>query len=373
MKKIFRNKKLSIWLIIAITIVIWFCVSIFSTFKTVLYYTTRIAEYKEARTYMTIASVINEEYIFPLSVRFGCDNLIIKPFYWMSDKFFDAGYSKFPKDEGEKEFWWYKIKFNEYEQQLLAWRISEKLPSYSTFIKVDNELYKHIDLFASAKITNKSDKLFAIQKLTQFVRLAKMYVDSNDILKSKFESDNQAKLGIKGMESVLPPEDIKRYEHVYNTYINLLNYSKIHEKESYNYFYSDPVYWLGGDVMVYYLVDDILKSKLYTNKLDCNDKFIKIFTDEHRKIREFYYKNEKNKNMEFSLHGAYTPTFYAELILAYKCQNNPYMKEYIKYIYSLDNYKNDKTLENSKNLIIKEYIREKQYGRLKQLQSIGIK
>lgn len=386
-----KNRKLLLGLIVLAVILIWWVFSTFLTFKVAIDSATRNTEYKEARAYMASALVINLRYIYPLTKIGGWDDPIIKPFYLLRDKLFDIGYSKFPKDEGEKEFWWYTVKFQEYERcespALGEWTTYANPRKYlnskkDKFIKGVDDLYKHIDLLASAKITDKTDKLLAKQKLVEFVILARRYQDSDFILKSKLEEDREAKLGISENYAILPYSDVPKYEHVYDTYINLLSYSKQHEKESYDYFYSNPVHWLGGDIMAFKVIDDALMSKLYNNKLDCNDKFIKIFTDYHREIREFASKNENNTRISHRLlMDAGTVALNVEMLLAYKCQYNPYMKDYIQYCLirheqlRIDTTKPDnvKTIDDIKDGIIQEYIREKQYGRLKQLESIGIK
>lgn len=384
MNKIFENKKKLTVLIVLIIIILFYVISTFITFKIAINFATRNTEYKDARAYMVSALMVNKQYIYPLTDVFGWDRIIIKPFYFIRDKLFDIGYSKFPKDEGEKEFWWYTVKFNEYEKhssQALTFKrcLSSK---QDKLIYLVDDLYKHIDLLANAKITNKTDKLLAKQKLVYFTTLARRYQDSNSILKYTFFIDNQAKLGLKGATAIIPIEDVKKYEHIYDAYINLLSYSKTHEKESYEYFYSDPVHWLFGDIMAYKVIDNALMSKLYNNKLDCNDKFIKIFTDYHRKIREFASRNENNPKISHRLLiDAGTVAINEDPILAYKCQNSPYMKDYIQYclirskqlrIDKTAPY-NVKTIDDIKDRIISSDKKHKEYGSLKQLESIGIR
>lgn len=392
MKKIFESKNKG--LIVLIVILMIFLLNTFLTFRAAINYATQNTEYKEARAYMASALVVNLRYIYPLTEAFGWDRAIIKPFYILRDKLFDIGYSKFPKDEGEKEFWWYSVKFKEFEDcaspRLIEWALNKEPSSYlnskqDKFIELVDDLYNHIDTLASAKITKETDKTLAKQKLVEFIIIARRYQDSNTILKHKLARDHQAKLSPQEKFSILPPSDIKRYEHVYNTYISLLNSSKINEKESYGYFYSAPIHWLAGDLMAFNLVQDILLSNLYSNQLNCNDKYIKIFTDEHRKIRNFYLRNKKNRNINSSLlTDAANVAKNIDLLLAYKCQNNPYMKDYIQYcFFELEDRKrrwgnafqpnNAKTIDELKNEIINDYKKNKDYGRLEQLKSIGIK
>lgn len=386
-----NKKKLIIRVLVIILII--FLLNTFLTFRAAINYETQNTEYKEARAYMASALVVNLRYIYPLTKAFGFDRLIIKPFYLIRDKLFDIGYSKFPKDEGEKEFWWYTIKFKEFEDcasaSLVNWALSEEPSPYlnskqDKFIELVDDLYNHLGTLASAKITLKTDKLLATQKIVDFVIAARRYEDSNTILKHKLARDLQAKLSSQDKFGILPPSDIVRYEHVYDTYIALLNSSKINEKESYDYFYSAPINWVGGDIMAYNIVEDILESELYSNQLDCNDKYIKVFTDLHKKIRTFYFHNKKNRNLKSALiTDAANVAKNVDWLLAYKCQNNPYMKEYIQYCLILDDEQkrsqkltmqnNVKNINDIKNEIIEAYKQNKNYGQLEQLKLVGIK
>lgn len=379
-----KKKNLLIVLIILAIISIYLVSGIFLKFSRGVHYANIGTKYKDASTYMGLAWVINNDIIYRNRV-FGVNNIINKPFYALRDILFNIGYSKYPKGEGEKEFWWYKIKFEDYENTLLECRISKNLSkTYNNFMKIDDDLYNHIDIFADAKITSKTNREFVIQKLVYFVNLARTYSDSNDIIKSNLERDNQAKLGLPKTITYLSEDDMKKYEHVYNTYINLLNYSKVHEKESYKNYYSAPIYWQNGDEFIFHLVSNILESKLYNNKLNYNDKYVKIFADEHRKIRNSCFPSGYYKKINKSLTPyASSIPLNVNPIIAYKCQNSPYMKDYIKYcfilrsrdrkMFKITQPDNVKTIDDIKNEIINGYKRDKEYGKLEQLKSIGIR
>lgn len=335
--------------------------------------------YPEARTYMLCANAINTTYIYPLSESFGWDSPITKPFYFIRDKLYNIGYSKFPKNEGEKEIWWFNIKFNEFdklvENNLCDWGQNVPTPSKliskkDKFISWDNDIYKHINLFAQAKIT---DKDFAKQQIEILNYVAYMYEYLDHILYRKIEEDRQIKAKIrKNVGIYISDKEVKKYEHVFNIQQNFLTQSKKNKTLAFEYYISKPYIWLFGEMFVHNTSYDILMSKFYSNKLQCNDPYIKVFTESHKKLREYYFEHQDEIP-----HGLRTnvggKALSVDPLLAYKCKNNPYMKDYIQYILSKDENKNISSIDEIKDNILEGYKEYKDYDRLKQANSIGIK
>jgi len=379
--KIWWQGNLTIWNgLLGVILIIFISFNIF-VFKTVIDYYSKNSKYPEARAYMASALEMNIIYIYPISKKFGWDSLITKPFYFVRDKLFDIGYSKFPKDEIEKEYWWYAIKYKEFKKLVKKnqsiWGLN--FDSYSrdimyldtkreNFIAWDKELYNHIDLFAKAKITNKTDKDVAKQKLSKFVDLMHGYINENIILEMRLENDRQVKLGIrKNVGLYLPDSQVVIYDQLYKKYLATVEHSKKYEKESYEYYLSRPDYWLNGEMFVYNLSLDIIQSRFYGNKLRCDDPYLKINVDTHKKIREYYFNHNMSPALEFDA-GAIAIT--VNPLIAYKCRNNPCMQDYIKYILSKQSDKTLNTMEAIKNRELKDL--SKEYDRLEQLKVIGI-
>lgn len=376
--------------ILVLLFVIFIAVNAF-IFKAVIDHYSKGSNYPEARAYMASALEINVLYIYPISKRFWWDCALTKPFYLIRDKLFDIGYSKFPKDEIEKEYWWRAIKYNEYrelvEDKEGVWGRNPSPGKYlnskaNKFIAWDKELYSHIEPFAEAKITDKTDKTVAEQKLVDFVEVVHIYIIENHTLNDKLENDRQVKAGIrKNVGLYISDTQVREFDKLYKKYLALLEYSKKYEKESYDYYFSKPDFWLNGEMFVYNDSLDILQSKFYSNKLQCNDPYLKINVDAHKKIREYYFahKDELTPALRFDA-GSIALTI--NPLIAYKCRQNPAMQDYIQYVlYRYENYDNllrklpkkrTTTLEAIKNGILQEY-KNTDKDRLEQLKSIGIK
>lgn len=340
--------------------------------------------YPEARTYMVCAKTVNDMYIYPLSMLFGWDSLITKPFYLIRDKLFDTGYSKFPKDEGEKELWWFSIKFEEFdklvENNLCNWAQNKIMPGRlvnkrNKFIEWNNEIYKHLDLMAKAKI---ADKDFSKIQIETFNHVAYIYQYTTNILDGQIEEvmDNSLYAGLMGKVAILPPmSTIKKYEHILAIHDKLLSESKKNKTIAYEYYINKPFIWLISEVFVYNTAEQILLIKLYHNELKSNDPYVKVFTESHKILRDYYFKNQYGIPQGIRNNVGVTAINVWPFI-AYKCKDNPYMKDYIQYILSMDENNGIKSIDEIKNNYLKGFKESKEYkdyDRLKQINTVGIK
>ena len=135
--------------------------------------------YPVAKAFMISASSLNTIYIFPLSKIFGWGNPLTWPFYIARDSLYNVGMLFFPKNEGEREIWWFNIRWNEYIQveydEAVKYGVFTKRGEYPRY-KIpmlqnwEQELYVHIEPFANAKI---SDPELKKEKLSRFVDLAR--------------------------------------------------------------------------------------------------------------------------------------------------------------------------------------------------------
>jgi len=219
------------------------------------------------------------------------------------------------------------------------------------FIDWDNELYSHIKPIANAKIT---DKEYSNFKLDMFVQLARLYVSMNHLLVIEPAAISYDKTGsFRPKIFWISDKEVKQYDEIYQTYLNLLEDSKRHDKESYKYFFNDENRKIWSWALIFEVSNNILVSKFYNKELNCNDKYLRIHSDIHKIIRDFYLKNEKSlsfgKRARFSL---YASTF--EPFIAYKfrdCNNlKDYSNAFINYARNLSpNYANY-SWEDIKNL-----------------------
>ncbi|KKP38403.1 MAG: hypothetical protein UR30_C0019G0018 [Candidatus Peregrinibacteria bacterium GW2011_GWC2_33_13] len=296
---------------------------------------TKNQPFASARAYMLSAEIINKLYIFPISHLTRWEHPVTKPFYFIRDYLYNKGLSEFPKSEGERELWWYKIRQDEFrvlvEDNLVTYSINweNSIPKYlfskvNRFKEWNNELYNHIEPMTKAKIT---DETFRKQKLAVFVDLATLSAGMNKCLSEKLE---QVRLGKSSGVGIYPDNThVKKYDKVYTLYVNLLNYSKKHEKDSYEYFISNRKIW--GAKLSHDIALSILQVRFYNYNLDCNDKYLKIYADAHKEIRNYFYSNQNKMphalKIRFSMDALTTYP-----MIAYKCRNNPCMKDYIEYI-----------------------------------------
>lgn len=320
--------------------------------------------YPEARMYLRSAEKINNLYIFPLSRSFGWESPITIPFYAIRDYLYNKGLSKLPVNEGEKEIWWYKIRYIEFrelvEKNLEEYCLNKYPQQYlydkkDDFIKWNNELYSHIEPMAKAKI---KDKEFRKQKLAVFVDLAVLSQGEDYCLSTALELQRQGKFMWPSSRAGVRPniKEVLKFDKVYNLYISLLDYSKKYEKDSYDYFLMNRKLW--GLELSHNIAQSILLVKFYDYTLDCNDKYLKIFVDAQKEIRDYYYINADSLpfglKMRFGMDALTTHP-----MIAYKCRNNPCMKDYIEYILQRkikDNRIDAETLKKIKSISPKDTI-----------------
>lgn len=251
---------------------------------------TKNAPYPKARAYMAAAATVNSFYIFPIKTILGWNSPLAVPFYIIRDGLYDKGASLYPKGEGEKEIWWMKIKWNDYIHfdfsELIDYCQDNIHKSYSkrdisNFYKWEKELYSEIDLLSKAKIT---DPEYAKEKLSWFVDLADSTARSSRTIYygEKYENPNPLFSDNKY---------IKEFTSVYSTYINLKEYSKKYEKDSYNYFFEKDNYKEAQ--LEFHISDFIIISKYNRDVLTCDEPFLKIYNDSHKILYDFYTHNEK--------------------------------------------------------------------------------
>ena len=303
MKKILENKKIKHTFYNVIKGVILFTI-VFTILNLLIFVPLVQKElknslYPEARAYMVAAEKINEIYIFPLSHMTHWEHPITKPFYAIRDKLYNTGLSKFPDNEGEKEIWWYKIKYVEFrelvEDNLVAYQLNKDIaiPKFvyskvGRFHDWDRELYRHIEPIASAQIT---DEKFAKFKLDMFVQLSRLYVsmDSLLVLEPRAISRQKTRHSVPLVHWVSDKE-VEKYDEIYQTYIKLLEYSKKHDKFSYDYFYSDMNRRIWSWFLVHGISENIITSRFYNNKLSCEDKYFELYIDNHKIMKDYYDK-----------------------------------------------------------------------------------
>ena len=256
--------------------------------------------YPVARTYLKSAFMVNQLYIIPLSKMFGYGNPLTWGFYPIKETLYKIGMSKLPKDEGEREIWWFNIRFVEFKMVVRP-ALANSFKRDTTFVplptwqvkslkKWNNELYSHILSFPKAKI---SDSTYKKEKLMRFVDLAEAYESSTSILSTKLQvTKHNNGSGWKSYPDHLPnakPEDVKNYMTMINLFNNFKTDSEKNEKESYDYFEQNKRYY--EDKFLYATALDLLRSESQWGNLSCTSPEVKIFVTRHKNLRDFYIKN----------------------------------------------------------------------------------
>lgn len=332
--------------------------------------------YPEARAYMASAEKINEIYIYPLSHMTHWEHPITKPFYTIRDKLYSKGLSLFPEKEGEREIWWYKIRYVEFrelvEDNLDAYQLNKDyaIPKFvyskvNRFHDWNNELYDHIQPIADAKIT---DSRFAKFKLDMFVQLARLYVsmDSLLVLEPRVIAYEKTRDPIPQINWVSNKE-VEKYDKIYKTYLNLLEYSKRYDKASYDYFYNDINRRMWGWFLAYKVSYNIMMSRFYNNKLICDDFYLKLYADNQKIMRDYYAKNEKK--LSYGVRARMSMESGEMLgVIAYKFKDCENFKDCSKHtLDGLRKYHFASTWEDVKNNELESLEYEKRYDELKRV------
>lgn len=256
--------------------------------------------YPVARAYLKSAYMVNLLYIFPLSKIFGYGNPLTWGFYPIKNTLYKIGISKLPKDEGEREIWWFNIRFVEYKT-IVQPALMDSYKRDTTFKplppwqiksleKWHNELYSNILSWPSVKIFNSTYKK---EKLIRFIDLAEAYVDSTSVLSTKLQvTEHNNSSGWRSYPDHLPyakPEDVKNYMNIISLFEKLKAGSAKNDKESYDYFERNKRYY--EDKFLYETAYELIGSEAQWEKLLCNSPEIDIFVTSNKNLRDFYVKN----------------------------------------------------------------------------------
>lgn len=263
--------------------------------------------YPVARAYLKSAFMVNELYIVPLSKIFGYGNPLTWPFYPVKEVLYNIGLSKLPKDEGEREIWWFNVRFVEYKTVVQPALMNSYTYNDKTYVplatwkvnslkKWHNELYSHILSWPSAKI---SDPIYKKEKLMRFVDLAEAYVDSTSVMSTKlqitkYDTGRDTKSTRSYPGSHLPyakPEDVKNYMKIINIFEKLKADSAKNDKQSYDYFEKNKRYY--EDKFLYIAGLNLIRSEDQWGNLSCTSPGVQIYVRTNKNLRDYYIQNYK--------------------------------------------------------------------------------
>ncbi len=257
--------------------------------------------YPVARAYTSSAFRINQIYIYPLSKIFGYGNFLCWPLYPIKDYLYNTGISKLPPNEGEREIWWFNVRFTEFKliveptlsdsytyndktyKPLPAWQVK-------SFTKWNEELLSKIKSWPNIKI---SDPKLKKEKLMRFLDIASTYRRTSAILWTKLKITRSDYIKRKNVN--LPgvsKELIEQYKDVINIFNRFKLYSKKNEKDSYEYFQKMKKY--EEEKFLLNLGRTILRSKMQKEALTCEDPMVYFYAENWKKLKGYYDQNEKD-------------------------------------------------------------------------------
>lgn len=265
--------------------------------------------YPVAKFFLSNAFAVNTLYIFPLSKVFGWDNILTKPFYLVRGLLYHTGMFFLPENEGEREVWWFVIRFSEYDDLVgdLAAKIyrnratTRELKKCKKVMKFNDEVYEHIIKLATMKIKDEHCRSRRYNHLVLAIykyQLVAMVIGEND----KDNKKNPNNFYLKG-------DQLTKFETLLNLFMKQTEYIKKEEPEAYDYFKNDTYNFFLDDIilnnysttLIYRLLiqKNLIElknhkilyeiNKEYTNIDDdfCDSKLLHIYGDSHERLHEY--------------------------------------------------------------------------------------
>lgn len=242
----------------------------------------------KAKVFLSAATTINVLYIFPIYKVFGWNNLLAKPFYPIRDGLYNIGLSKLPANDGEREMWWFGVRFKEYDD-FVSRNLMIYLKKYNkytpeqikTFKEWSDEVYNHIEPFATMEIY---DKKFKKQRFGLLTVVIEKYIGGRNLLITQIGVQNgNRKLFRKS------PEEIKRFENILDIYLKSRDYTQKYEPEGWDHFFNHTLRYYEDDLIQKDITENIIYSKLDQDILSCNDPYIEIYGKARSNLKDYLY------------------------------------------------------------------------------------
>lgn len=299
----------------------------------------------KAKIYMSSAAVINIMYIYPVykCIGWGNDfsNIIVSPFCIIRNFLYNQGLKNIPEDDGEREVWWFVIRFTEYDKFVIhtAYKmhtIHADSIGYRTYEKIKNfndEVYEHILKLATLKI---KDEHLRSRRYNQLAISIHRY----------HAGEGCAWLGGKANPNSFNTNTarMKKYKTLLDLFIKQTEYIKREEPEAYDYFKNHTYNYYLDDLILFTYSEELVTSELIKkniidynkeferrvtisnfNKMDCGNKYLKLMGEVRTKLQpeiegHFLSENEKNYIL-----NQIQPQWQDEIISKI-CPNNPHLK-----------------------------------------------
>lgn len=317
-------------------------IAVFLLFNTVffgrmLYNASNEPINKEARAYLHSAEGVNVLYIIPLTKTFGFDNILTVPFYSIRDYLYQKGLGKLKPDDGEREYWWWRIRFNEfysiYVPFVSRWEEYTPLPTNSQFIKLknkENEVYNHIKLLIHSKPYDKTELKDKYYMLTQSVYY---YTDYMFFYESKYK---------RILHIDINDKKLHRLKDIYEAYESYKEYARKYESEGVKQLYSKPNLKIRESLAEAHILRELLESTYSQPVYNCDSPYMDELIKNQYKLLDYLYKYGDKLNVFEYNNFAFDLRIYTTKETEEKCKKSNSFQKWDKYADKLVEFYNHK-------------------------------
>lgn len=243
-----------------------------SMYITTVVKSTAFSPHKRAKLILSSSMYLTGFYILPIGHILGPKTPVLKPLRNLRDKLYYAGINFLPKDDAEREMWWYSTKYLEfelYDEEIGAYlrgKITAEQLNLKYLLSFTDEMYYHLERMAIIKKLD--DSMFQELRFKIFAgQVAFDYTNKRAFLLAKYD------------KNLLKGNEIKRYENILNWYFNLRDYCRIYEKKGFDFVFNDKHKVDCEPRLLYFTTGIILNDKILKNENICHSNTLKLFLD----------------------------------------------------------------------------------------------
>lgn len=282
-------------------IFIIFCLCNIVIFSTVSIPRSVCKPYFMGKFFMYNALTINVLYLYPLDNIFTWNSIIVKPFRYIRDLFYNTGLLFYAKNEGEREYWYQTIKGDEYYNYVITSICKKDL--YHNNIPF-NKKYGN-----KTKITDR--ELLSLQKITKEIdshiyKLMFQPIIDNNIREKRYTAAMalmQSNLWLHWFLFNInqPVESNTDMTEWYKKQIQLIKqfylYSQKVEPESIKYLQKSNNEFIELSNITN-ILDSYLVSKYKNTEIDCEDPYIKLLVIASSKLTKETQELKRRGNLK---------------------------------------------------------------------------
>ncbi len=275
--------------------------SAFTAFNIVLFLTVILNQsvnrpYPIAKAYMASSFIVNTYYFVPLSQTLGIDDILVQPFQSVRNYLYNEGVKNLPENDAEKDYWWYRVKFYEFEK-IHIYNLYNYFQSKKNKKPFDNsyyqnwfsDIYSHIVSMANKKT---KDTKIKKRKVIDFVSLSTKYLTVKRLYLYNVKTFKNDKNKFSYESPILSDnKEVDKYKNILSLYLTKVD--KNFQNTIGNIEKKDATYYL-KNYFFYKLNMRIVGNKIINKEIDCNDRnFLNYLKS--RKVLKDSVKNKKTK------------------------------------------------------------------------------